>query len=151
MRIDGPLANQACRVMPVLRALPDWFGIEKALLNYECTIDDLPTFVAHGSDGVGGFLSVTRHFARSAEIYVMGVAPERRRQGIGRRLLESAEAWLRDEGVTMLHVKTLGPSRPSAAYRQTRAFYEAMGFVPIEEFSTLWNEENPAPLFVKQL
>ena len=145
------MANQACAVMPVLRALPDWFGIEEALLTFECKIDDLPTFVAHGTDGVEGFLSVTRHFARSAEIYVTGVNPERRHQGIGRRLLEAAEAWLRDEGVTVLHVKTLGPSHPSAAYRQTRAFYEAMGFVPIEELSTLWNAENPALLLVNQL
>ncbi len=49
-----------------------------------------------------------------------------------------------------LSVKTLGPSRPDAHYAGTRKFYEAMGFLPIEETS-LWGESNPCLIMVKHL
>jgi hypothetical protein len=42
-----------------------------------------------------------------------------------------------------LTVKTLSPSRPDPNYAGTRRFYEAVGFLPIEEFPTLWGANNP--------
>jgi hypothetical protein len=47
-------------------------------------------------------------------------------------------------------VKTLGPSRPSEGYERTRRFYEARGFVALEEIHGLW-EGNPCLLMVKRL
>ena len=38
-------------------------------------------------------------------------------------------------------MKTLGPSQPDEEYAATRAFYEARGFVPIEEFIDFWDDE----------
>ena len=60
------------------------------------------------------------------------------------------EAYLRDRGVEYLQVKTLGPSRPDAGYERTRGFYEARGFVPLEELHDLW-DANPCLLLVKRL
>ena len=78
----------------------------------------------------------------------MGILPGLHRQGIGRALLDRAEAWLRGEIVEYLQVKTLGPSRPNENYDRTRTFYLAMGFRPLEELKTLW-EGNPCLVMVK--
>jgi len=130
----------------VLRALPEWFGIEDATTAYIRDVRDLETYAA----GDTGFLSLKHHNPRAAEIYVMGVVPGEHRGGIGSALLAAAEDALRARGVEYLQVKTLGPSRASRGYAATRRFYEARGFVPLEEFPNLW-PGNPALLLVKRL
>ena len=149
--VEGPLLGQSNLCEPILRLLPDWFGIEAAILNYEKEIDSLPTFLAKSGGQVPGFLSVKQHYPESAEIYVMGVRPEARHGGIGRALMQEAEAYLKSRGVEYLQVKTLGPTNPDPAYAQTRAFYLAMGFRPLEEFEQIWDEHNPCLILVKRL
>jgi coenzyme F420-0:L-glutamate ligase/coenzyme F420-1:gamma-L-glutamate ligase len=48
-------------------------------------------------------------------------------------------------------VKTLGPSRPDPGYDATRTFYEAVGFVALEELHGLWDEGNPTLILVKDV
>jgi coenzyme F420-0:L-glutamate ligase/coenzyme F420-1:gamma-L-glutamate ligase len=48
-------------------------------------------------------------------------------------------------------VKTLAPTRPDENYARTRAFYEAMGFTPLEVFPELWDPRNPALQLVKRV
>ena len=48
-------------------------------------------------------------------------------------------------------VKTLAASHPSPEYAQTRAFYEALGYVPLEVFPTLWAAHLPVLQLVKAL
>ncbi len=60
---------------------------------------------------------------------------------MGTALLARLEDELRADGVRYLQVKTLGPSQPDEEYAATRAFYEARGFVPIEEFIDFWDDE----------
>ncbi|MGH8735065.1 MAG: RdgB/HAM1 family non-canonical purine NTP pyrophosphatase, partial [Burkholderiales bacterium] len=50
-----------------------------------------------------------------------------------------------------LTVKTLAPSAGDRLYARTHRFYAAEGFVPLEVFPTLWNEENPCLLMAKVL
>jgi GNAT superfamily N-acetyltransferase len=149
--IAGPASGHASVCVPILRALPDWFGIEEAILDYESEIEHLPTFLATTEAGVLGFLSLKQHNPFSAEIYVMAVRPEARRSGIGRALVEAAENHARSLNVEYMQVKTLGPSRPDAHYAKTRAFYEALGFRPLEEFPKIWDEHNPCLILVKRL
>jgi hypothetical protein len=52
--------------------------------------------------------------------------------------------------VTLVQVKTLGPSRPDANYARTRLFYEASGFQPLEELHGLWGV-NPCLIMIKVL
>jgi GNAT superfamily N-acetyltransferase len=130
----------------VLRDLPEWFGIEDATASYIRDVAHLPTF-AIGDDA---FLSLKLHTPRAAELYVMGVRRERHAQGLGTALLRAAEEHLRARGVEYLQVKTLGPSDPAAGYARTRRFYEARGFVPLEEIHGFW-EHNPCLLLVKRL
>lgn len=80
----------------------------------------------------------------------MGVRRNRHGQGLGSALLEAAEAYLTARGVEYLQVKTLGPSHPDEGYARTRAFYEARGFVALEELLGLWGH-NPCLLLVKRL
>jgi GNAT superfamily N-acetyltransferase len=130
----------------VLRDLPEWFGIEEATSAYIRDVAALPTF-GIGSDAI---LALKLHTPRAAEVYVMGVRRARHGQGLGTALIVAAEEYLRAHDIEYLQVKTLGPSDPDAGYARTRAFYEARGFVPLEELHGLW-EDNPCLLLVKRL
>ena len=132
----------------VLRDLPDWFGIEEATREYVERAAGLTTFVAPPDSG---FLCVKEHSPAAAEVYVMGVRRAHHRQGIGRALVAAAESWCRALGIRYLHVKTLGPSRPDDGYAATRAFYEALGFVALEELHGLWSHDNPTLILVKDV
>jgi len=150
-KIEGPLLNQSSVCIPILRLLPDWFGMEEAILDYEREIEHLPTFLAKADGSVLGFLSLKQHTPYAAEILVMGVHPDVQRGGIGRALVDAAEAHARGLGVEYMQVKTLGPSRPDEGYARTRAFYEVMGFRPLEEFKQIWDENNPCLVMVKRM
>jgi coenzyme F420-0:L-glutamate ligase / coenzyme F420-1:gamma-L-glutamate ligase len=132
----------------VLRDLPEWFGIEEATAAYIEAAATLPTFAAEPDLG---FVCVRQHTPQAAELYVMGVRREHHRRGVGRALVAAAESWSRARGIRYLHVKTLGPARSSRGYDATRAFYEALGFVALEELHGLWDEENPALVLVKDV
>ncbi len=130
----------------ILRDLPEWFGIEEATVAYVIDVAELPTFRI----GDDAFLSLKLHTPRAAEVYVMGVRRAQHAQGLGSTLLRAAEAYLRARGVEYLQVKTLGSSDPDAGYANTRSFYLARGFVPLEEIHGFW-EHNPCLLLVKRL
>jgi coenzyme F420-0:L-glutamate ligase / coenzyme F420-1:gamma-L-glutamate ligase len=147
VEVEAP-AERSRLAESVLRALPEWFGIEEATRSY---IDDVASLQTFATDDGAGFLSLKLHTQRAAEIYVMGVVPDRHRRGLGRALVRTAEAWCAAHGVEYLQVKTVGPSSPDERYARTRAFYEAMGFVPLEVFPDLWDARNPALLLVKQV
>jgi N-acetylglutamate synthase-like GNAT family acetyltransferase len=149
--IEGPLLGQSAKCVPILRLLPDWFGIEAAISNYGQEIESLPTFLARIEDRVIGFLSLKQHTPYAAEILVMAVHPEAAHGGIGRALVETAETYARGLGIEYMQVKTLGPSRPDEGYARTRAFYQALGFRPMEEFSQIWDKDNPCLILVKRL
>ncbi|MBN2391956.1 MAG: GNAT family N-acetyltransferase [Anaerolineae bacterium] len=151
MNIEGPLLGQGPVCEKILRALPEWFGIEAATAQYIRDVDDLPTFVAWVNGRAVGFMTVKQHFPQAAELHVLGVLQEMHHRGVGRALFSAVEAYLHQQGVEYLQVKTLSASHPDPGYAKTRLFYEAMGFRPLEEFKTLWDEANPCLLMVKTL
>ncbi|MBW2426029.1 MAG: GNAT family N-acetyltransferase [Deltaproteobacteria bacterium] len=57
-----------------------------------------------------------------AEITDLGVRPELRRQGVGRRLVREAEAWARDRGVSRVELQV------AHGNREGQAFWRAMGY-----------------------
>ena len=65
-------------------------------------------------------------------------------------MLAETERLVRADDARLLTVKTLGPSRPSKEYDDTRHFYAACGFLPVEEFLDLW-PDNPCLLMAKPL
>jgi GNAT superfamily N-acetyltransferase len=153
--VRGPLEGQGAACEAVLRALPDWFGVEASIVQYVKDVDDLPTFVAVDRaatrERVVGLLAIALHSARAAEIHVVGVLQDRHRCGVGRVLLAAAEDWLRLQGVRYLTVKTLSASHPDPDYAATRAFYAAMEFVPLMELPDLWGPSDPCLVMLKTL
>ncbi|MFI9488824.1 GNAT family N-acetyltransferase [Promicromonospora sp. NPDC052451] len=110
-----------------------------------------------GADGgavptadVLGVLLLDQRYPTSAEVHLLAVRRKHHRSGIGRTLLERVEDDLRAQGVRLLSVKTLGPSASDPGFDQTRAFYAACGFHPVEEFPDLWAGD-PCLLMVKAL
>ena len=136
----------------LLRALPEWFGLEDALAQYVRDAESAPTYLACDSatGTVVGALLIRIHYPESAEIHLMAVDPQWHRRGVGQALVETAERDLMASGTRMLQVKTLGPSDPDEFYARTLAFYRAMGFVPLQEFKEYW-PGNPCLILVKSL
>jgi GNAT superfamily N-acetyltransferase len=134
----------------ILRALPEWFGIEQSILGYRRELERLEGFVAEDDGGVSGFLAIQPYGAHAADIHVMAVCADRHRHGVGRALVARVERDLRERGFDFLQVKTLGPSRPNDAYARTREFYRSVGFLPLEE-TLLWGPVNPCLIMIKHL
>ena len=74
------------------------------------------------SDGVALIGSVMAGFdGHRGWVYYLAVAPDRRREGLGRRLMEAAEAWLRERGAPKLQLMV------RAGNAEALGFYEALG------------------------
>lgn len=126
---DGDHASRVAEA--VMRALPQWFGLEEPLRAYVEAARVLPTLVAT-VDGVDvGFLTIKEQTPEAAEILAMGVLPHCHRRGLGRGLVEEACRLTVSQDRHLLQVKTFGPTHPSPNYTRTRVFYEALGFVPL--------------------
>jgi len=138
-------------VKRLLGDLSEWFGIEASVASYVEAARTLPGLAAVLDDEVVGVGVVRQHNPHSAEIEVLAVRRDLHRQGIGSELIARLEADLRAQGTLLLQVKTRGPSAPSSEYERTRAFYEAIGFIPLEERSDIWDAENPCLIMVKPL
>jgi ribosomal protein S18 acetylase RimI-like enzyme len=135
----------------ILHALPHWFGIPEANEAYIRSLAMLPAYVATVGGEVVGFIAVKHHNRDSSEINVLAVEPTMHRRGVGKALVNAIEADLRVMGVSLLQVKTLGPSERDECYRKTRAFYEAMGFLALEETTAFWGSKQPCLIMVKPL
>jgi len=162
-----PDSNVPQTVERLLRALPQWFGIEASSAAYVEAARRLPAYLAWPAPGpssassapagpgegpgAAGVLLLERHFPGAAEIHLIAVDPAYHRHGAGRALVAAAETGLIADGVEFLQVKTLGPSRPDEGYERTREFYAAMGFTPLEEIHGLWDQGNPCLIMIKHL
>ena len=135
----------------ILDALPAWFGIPEAVDMYVEFADRSPTVIASIAGVDVGLLTLKHHSPYAAEVYLIAVAPEHHRRGIGAAMLRHAEDALSGAGVEFLQVKTLSATDPDEGYAKTRAFYAAYGFRPLEEFPTLWDPQNPALQMVKYI
>jgi GNAT superfamily N-acetyltransferase len=149
--VEGPFLGRSSVCEPILRSLPQWFGIEEATDRYIQDIEGSPTLLAQDGDRLVGFLTLVEHSAYSAEIQVMAVRPELHQRGVGKALVLAAEDHLRQGGIEYLQVKTLSARHPDERYGRTRQFYLARGFRPLEEFPELWGPANPCLQMIKRL
>ncbi len=138
-----------CRA--VLEDLPEWFGIPEAIDNYCAESERCPMYAITVDGAPAGLVTVDRITPDTSEIVVIAVCRRFRNKGFGRALVGCAENHARADGARLLSVKTLGASHPDPHYSETRAMYEALGFLAVEEFSNLWGEGVPALLYVKTL
>lgn len=135
----------------ILRQLPEWFGIEKAIVEYTYGSKNTAFYAAYEGDKVIGFTSIKIHNKFTAEIYIIGNIKEFQGRGIGRKMLKTVEEILIEKGYRFLTVKTLGESHPDEHYKMTREFYKKAGFLPLEESNEIWGPENPCLLMLKVL
>lgn len=151
MTIIGPSLQRESECEAVLRSLPKWFGIEESLVMYARDSGQLPTFAVEQEARIIGFLSLQEHFPVSWEVHCIAIAAEARNKGLGTLLLAHAERWLVERGVRFLQIKTIAETSPCPEYAETRKFYAARGYLPLEVFPTLWHPKNPALQLVKSL
>jgi rhodanese-related sulfurtransferase/GNAT superfamily N-acetyltransferase len=134
----------------IIASLPDWFGNEAGIRECATAVRTQPGFVATSAGSVVGFLTVARARRRVAEISWIAVHADHRGSGHGRALVEALVQTLHDEGTEFLAVKTLSDRDADPGYAETRAFYEAMGFVALMDLD-IWEPENPALLYVRSI
>ncbi len=107
-------------------------------LGYECSSDLVKSkierldwgreavFVAEIGGMVAGFVHVEKYnvlyFEEMANILGLAVAREYRKQGLGRLLMEAAEAWAEERGIHAVRLNS-GMSRKGA-----HEFYRAVGY-----------------------
>ena len=151
VHLTQPAIGLGDQCEPVLRSLPDWFGLEEPIVAYAEAINSMPTVLAMHDGSVVGFMTIEQHFPTSAEIHVTAVREPWHRRGIGTALLRQCEREALAAGTRFLQVKTLSPRRECEAYHRTRLWYEAMGFVTLTEFPTLWDAANPCLQMIKVL
>ncbi len=143
--------GKAALCRSVLDDLPEWFGILEAKIAYASKSAVSP-MVGCRVDGVmAGFASLVVQTRAAAEIHVMGVYRRFHRRGVGTALMDGAVRWAVRRGSQFLTVKTLAPIHPDPHYADTRAFYEAVGFAPLELFPDLWGADNPCLFMVRPL
>jgi GNAT superfamily N-acetyltransferase len=140
-RIEGPAGAQAGECERILRSLPEWFGIESALVDYVRDATIHPTFTVCHEGRTIGFVTLRQHFAASWEVHCIAVERQHHGRGAGLALHRHAERWLHARGARVLQVKTLSADDPSAAYARTRPFYERLGYAPLEVFTHLWGSD----------
>ena len=139
----APSDADACDA--VVLTLPYHFGDEGGRAECARAVRTQEGLVAVEEGEVLGFLTLARYDPRSAEITWMAVRADRRRHGIGRRLIERAVENLSRDGVELLSLLTVSDSEPdereSDDCADTRAFYRALGFVPLRELALeSWDE-----------
>lgn len=79
--------------------------------------------VAEAGEIVGSVM--VGHDGHRGWLYYVAVTPRLRRRGIGRLLVEAAEAWLKERGVPKAHLMVRETNH------QVAAFYERIGYEPM--------------------
>jgi uncharacterized SAM-binding protein YcdF (DUF218 family)/GNAT superfamily N-acetyltransferase len=137
--------------LKVMHSLPAWFSPPEDIEKKAVTHRAYPFFAVYDDDKPIGFIALKIHNEYTVDIFNVGILEQYHRQGIGRRLLHAAEQYCVDKGYLYFTVKTLDASAEYEPYERTRVFYQKMGFIPLEVFTTFWNEENPCLFLVKRL
>ena len=137
----------------IVASLPDWFGLEEGIRECAEAVRTQPGLVAEVDGEVSGFLTIARPYPQTPEISWLAVHARDRRRGIGRALIAALSDQLRTHGDRLVLVKTLSDrTDPGPEYAETRAFYLAMGFVPVAELDLdPPDPENPIQLLAMTL
>ena len=131
MRTRPATADDATAVAALVRALgyeADDATIAERLAWFAASAHDTVQ-IAEVDGSVAGFVTVscTRSLIDPewfGRITALSVDPAHRREGIGRRLVAAAEAWIADHGSTLVQVNSGRRPERDAAH----AFYPALGY-----------------------
>ncbi|MCK5811905.1 MAG: GNAT family N-acetyltransferase [Clostridiales bacterium] len=135
----------------ILRTLPEWFGIESAIVEYNQKVKQLDFIKIKYQQEVIGFCAYQVNYGINCDLYVLGIYRDFHRFGIGSKLIEYINDEVKKQEVKYLSVKTLSDKHVDSYYERTRNFYIKNGFYPFEEFKDLWGKENPCLLMIKEV
>lgn len=134
----------------ILSQLPAWFGIKSEILQYASGVKNKLFIIAEDDfKKAVGFIAVSDLNTFTSEVYLLGVLPEYRGHGIGRKLIEFAWNNNVESNKKYLIVKTLDESTGDKYYEETRKFYEAVGFSPLFSTTKIWDDKNPCLIMIK--
>lgn len=131
----------------IVNSLPDWFD-EKGKIEYAAGVSKTNVWAIYEGEKLVGFISIKKNNEFTSEIYVMGVLAEYQGKGFGSELFKEVYRNLAADGVKLLAVKTLDSSVEYEPYKRTRNFYLKHGFIPVDVYKKIWNEENPCLVMV---
>lgn len=138
----------------IVATLPYHFGDEDGRRECAAAVRNQRGLVAQDGGEVVAFLTLEPRFGDCMEVTWMAVRADRRRQGIGRALLDRAATDARGRDRKFLLVLTVsptdGPDEIPDGYQATRAFYEANGFILTRDFPGYWESDTPV-LMVRPL
>jgi ribosomal protein S18 acetylase RimI-like enzyme len=143
IRALGPEDADACDEIVI--GLPYHFATERGRRDCAAAVRRDPGLVAVEGGEVVAFLTYVHRFDEAAEITWMAVRADRRREGIGRALIDRLVEQLTAEGRRILLVLTVSPSdpgpEPDDGYGATRAFYRSAGFVLGRDLRGEWDAD----------
>jgi GNAT superfamily N-acetyltransferase len=148
-RLDPAIDADACD--DIVRGLPGWFGDAGGIADCARAVRTQAGFVAVEDDDTVGFVTFEPRLGFDWEITWIAVRSDRRGCGIGTRLVEALLESLPRDAAALL-VKTLSDrdGDPGPEYSQTRAFYLARGFTPVEELD-IWGPSNPCQVLARRV
>jgi ribosomal protein S18 acetylase RimI-like enzyme len=130
--LDPEEKSTLCR--KITAKLPEYFGIPEANEKYAEGIKTKEVFACYlpGMEPIG-IIAIYKLFPNNADIYWLGIDPEFHRQGIGRKLMETAVEYCKEDNCQTITVETLSPKENDPNYLKTYAFYKKLGFMPLFE------------------
>jgi ribosomal protein S18 acetylase RimI-like enzyme len=94
-----------------------------------------------------GFCSPEQLTEGTYNLYAIGVRKELQGQGVGRRMMEFIEDYLRQEGGRILIVETSG----APEFELTRRFYHQLGYIEEARIREFWKQGEDKVVFWKKL
>lgn len=146
LKIVRRAAGAEC--VSILAELPAWFGIPESNAGYAEVAEREQAWVAEDAGDTLGLMVLIDHGFCAIDVHLLAVRPHAHRRGVGKALIGQARAVTQALGKPYLTVETQGPSAHYEPYERTRAFYDAVGFRPLEEFTTIWGPENPCLIMI---
>ena len=114
-------------ILAIVEGLPEWFDETARSKLIPTDIRHQEGFAAVSEQRVVGFVTL---YVAEGQLHIgwLGVDKAFQRQGIGSRLIVSAEMRARDLGIDELATYALGDSVEYQPYEETRRFYWGCGF-----------------------
>lgn len=141
-------SDDAEKAFHIAEKLPSFFDKE-GLKQIELDTKNHILYGAYSGKEMIGFVTYKEINSDTIEMSWLGVLSERQGKGVGKKLVNQTLNELSSK-YKVCEVKTLSDTDSYKPYRNTRAFYKHIGFIPIETINPYpgWGD-NPCQIFVK--